>query len=359
MVIARPVRARGGSAKVTAFVAIVTATIVVVRTYLALTGYPQIGQHSNLHIAHALFGGALMILALVLGFLFVGPRSRWVEVIAGGVGAGLFLDEVGKFVTKTNDYFYHPACEIMYLTVLVVVIGGNLVQAVHQPTVREGLVEVGIAAAEGRAFGLTSAKLNELTKYLEWIDENGADSVETAALRNALARCAVHDTRWTVLGRRLRSRLPNLVASRRLTVLAGWLMAITALQVALSSADGLGVRPSELLFTAVGGVQAAAVSDRTYVVLGTVTFVCSVVALVRFRESSPPYVRVQALRLLQATAVAFTIVGGVVDFAEFGLFALVSIAIGVLTILVIGAQTATIVALMREDPDVAMVVGNK
>ena len=169
----------------------------------------------------------------------------------------------------------------------------------------------------------------------------------------------MHDTRWTVLGRRLRSRLPNLVASRRLTVLAGWLMAITALQVALSSADGLGVRPSELLFTAVGGVQAAAVSDRTYVVLGTVTFVCSVVALVRFRESSPPYVRVQALRLLQATAVAFTIVGGVVDFAEFGLFALVSIAIGVLTILVIGAQTATIVALMREDPDVAMVVGNK
>ncbi|ALG84067.1 hypothetical protein [Gordonia phthalatica] len=337
---ARPVRALGGSDRVTALVVIATVTIVVVRTYLALTGYPQIGGHSNLHIAHALFGGGLMILALVLGCLFVGSRARWIEIVVGGVGIGLFLDEVGKFVTKTNDYFYHPAAEIMYLTILIVVIGGNLVQAVHRTTVRERLVDVGIGAAEGMAFGLTRERLRNLSASLDAIEAAGVDPIEVAALRSALSRCDVHDGRAAALGRRVRSMLPRWVVSRRLAAAAGWLMAITALQVALSSLGGFGIRPSQLLFEAGGGDTVEVMSDRVYIVLGSVTFVCSVVALVRWRRGGTPQVRVQALRLLHATAIAFTVVGGVVDFAEFGGFALVSIVVGVTTILLLRAQIA-------------------
>ena len=40
---------------------------------------------------------------------------RAICVVLSGVWFGLFLDEVGKFVTKNNNYFYGPAAEIMYI----------------------------------------------------------------------------------------------------------------------------------------------------------------------------------------------------------------------------------------------------
>ena len=127
------------------FVVSTVATILVVRGFLALSGYPKIGGN-GLHIAHVLWGGLLMALAIVLSMSFIGQVVRPFVAILGGIGFGLFLDEVGKFVTSTNNYFFQPAVAIMYLTVVLFVLLIHLLHARTPPRPPEYL-----AAALGEA----------------------------------------------------------------------------------------------------------------------------------------------------------------------------------------------------------------
>ena len=93
-------------------------TILVVRTELYLTNYPQLGGH-GLHIAHLLWGGLLMLISLGMLLAFVTPSVRQLAAVAGGIGFGLFIDEVGKFVTADNNYFFKPSAAIIYCVFIV------------------------------------------------------------------------------------------------------------------------------------------------------------------------------------------------------------------------------------------------
>lgn len=90
------------------------ATVLAIRAYLEATGYPQIGG-KGFHIAHLLWGGLLMLIAIVLLIAYLGGRVRRLAAIVGGIGFGLFIDELGKFITSDNDYFYRPAIAIIYM----------------------------------------------------------------------------------------------------------------------------------------------------------------------------------------------------------------------------------------------------
>jgi hypothetical protein len=90
------------------------ATILVIRTQLWLTNYPQLGGR-GLHIAHLLWGGLFMLISIGLLLTFLGRPVRRLAAIVGGVGFGFFIDELGKFITQDNNYFYRPAAALIYL----------------------------------------------------------------------------------------------------------------------------------------------------------------------------------------------------------------------------------------------------
>jgi hypothetical protein len=93
-------------------------TILVIRTQLWLTNYPQLGG-GGLHIAHLLYGGIFMLIAIWFSLIYLNRWGRTAAAIIGGVGFGFFIDELGKFITSDNNYFFKPAAGIIYIVFIV------------------------------------------------------------------------------------------------------------------------------------------------------------------------------------------------------------------------------------------------
>ena len=96
------------------FIAAVVSFLAI-RAFLAVTGYPQLGA-SGIHIAHLLWGGLLMLAALMLLLAYLDRSAQHVAAVVAGLGFGTFVDEIGKFVTADNDYFFRPAVAVIYVT---------------------------------------------------------------------------------------------------------------------------------------------------------------------------------------------------------------------------------------------------
>ncbi|WP_433162042.1 hypothetical protein [Kribbella sp. CA-247076] len=189
----------------TTFVVAGVATVLITRLFLGLSGYPQIGG-KGLHIAHVLPGGLLMLVAISLLLAYVGPVVRPAAALIGGVGFGLFIDEVGKFVTSDNDYFYQPAAAIVYVVFVLIVLASRFLTTRRPIDPREQLANVVDTAVEGVAGGLSRRRLAQASEQLRQVGPEVQARYET---RQLLAACpadevelaAPVDAAWRALQR--------------------------------------------------------------------------------------------------------------------------------------------------------------
>lgn len=164
----------------------VTAT----RIFLNLTGFPKIGS-GELHIAHVLWGGLFLFAASLLPLIFVNQWALELGAILSGIGVGLFIDEVGKFITSNNNYFFPAAAPIIYafflLTVLVFVEVNRKRKRTPRATmyaILEDFAEVLDRDLSKDEYQLLSERLNEIIAT-----SNEAQLVELAqSLQNYLDR---------------------------------------------------------------------------------------------------------------------------------------------------------------------------
>lgn len=138
MPLRKPVEREGAELYLFLILLSFAASVTFTRLFLELTGYPQLGNET-LHIAHVLWGGLLLFVSALLMLIYA---NRWVYrlgAVLAGLGVGLFMDEVGKFITQTNDYFYPPAATIIYAFFLLVVIFYMEVRKPRRRDVRQEL----------------------------------------------------------------------------------------------------------------------------------------------------------------------------------------------------------------------------
>ncbi len=107
-------------------------TVLATRLFLELSGYPQLGNET-LHVAHVMWGGLLMLVAGRLGLAFYGAGVRRLSAVLLGVGFGLFIDEVGKFVTRDYDYFFRPAAALIYASFVLLYLSIRAVRRLTPP----------------------------------------------------------------------------------------------------------------------------------------------------------------------------------------------------------------------------------
>ena len=149
-------------------------TVVGVRLFLQLTGYPQIGS-STLHIAHLLWGGLLLFVAVLIVLIWDNPSVLVASGILSGIGIGLFIDEVGKFITQSNDYFFPAAAPIIYGFFLLTAFIYILVRRPDEDDTRKTLIH-SLERLQDAIYGeLDDQELNELREDLIFSQKSERD----------------------------------------------------------------------------------------------------------------------------------------------------------------------------------------
>jgi hypothetical protein len=166
-----------------AFLVSAVVMILIIRLQLWATNYPQLGG-GKLHIAHLLWGGLFMLIAVGLLVSFVGRGTRLPAAIVGGIGFGFFIDELGKFITSDNDYFFQPAAAIIYLVFIALYLFTRWMQRSRGLSDREYLVNAIDSLAEA-----ARGELNERDKQriLNLLQRADPDDPMTRQLRDLVA----------------------------------------------------------------------------------------------------------------------------------------------------------------------------
>jgi hypothetical protein len=174
-----------------AFLVAGITAVLVIRLFLHVTGYPQVGGE-RFHVAHMLWGGLLMLVAIVLLLSYVGRRVHQLSAVVGGVGFGTFIDEVGKFVTQDNDYFFQPAVALIYVTFILTYLAARSLHRQRPALPEEYLVN---ALQELENVAVNDLDQEERDRALGYLERSDPGDLLVVELRQLLRRAALVPTR--------------------------------------------------------------------------------------------------------------------------------------------------------------------
>jgi hypothetical protein len=147
-------------------------TIFIIRIFLKLTDYPQLSGAAGLHIAHLLWGGFFMALSLLLLLSFVGRGIMGAGAILGGIGFGAFIDELGKFITQDNNYFFQPTVALVYVIFILIYSLSKSLEKSSTITSKEYLVNALGMVTEAVMNDLDNEEKKKALLYLKKSDQS-------------------------------------------------------------------------------------------------------------------------------------------------------------------------------------------
>lgn len=169
------------------FLVTAVAAVLGIRFFLAMTGYPKVSG-GGLHIAHVLVGGAFMLFAIVILLNFINKMGRSLAAVLGGFGFGAFIDELGKFVTINNDYFFQPTVGLIYVVFILLYFLVKKINRRRWLTEEERLINVLEIAKQAV---LKDLETGEQQLAMDLMAESDEANPMTVALKNFLATAEI------------------------------------------------------------------------------------------------------------------------------------------------------------------------
>jgi hypothetical protein len=167
-------------------------TVALTRLFLVLTGYPQIGG-STFHLAHALWGGLALFLGSAMALVVQNRGAALLIALLTGIGFGLFVDEVGKFITQKNDYFFPLAAPIVYASLLLILLLTELARR-HQLSSPRAHLLAAIALSQTVADGTaTATEMRAMENHIRQARTGSLDDASAALLNGIETSMALAD----------------------------------------------------------------------------------------------------------------------------------------------------------------------
>jgi len=202
--------------------------ILVIRLQLWATNYPQLGG-GKFHIAHLLWGGLFMLIALGILISFLGRSLRTPAAIVGGVGFGFFIDELGKFITSDNDYFYKPTAALIYVIFVALFLITRAMQRRRGFTPHEYLVNAIDITMDAARHDLDVREKREALELLDRADQSHPMVAPMRRMLHELDAVPAPEPTW--VARRalsLRDRYFGLVLRPRFAKVVAWVFCVWA-----------------------------------------------------------------------------------------------------------------------------------
>jgi hypothetical protein len=188
-------------------------SLLVVRLYLHLTNYPQVGGGS-FHVAHMLYGGLFMLAAIVLLLSFIGRRIERASAVLGGIGFGVFIDELGKFITKDNNYFFQPTVSLIYIIFVVLFLIFRALGREQGFSEREYLLNGLLQLEEAVLHDMDESERQHTLSLLSKADQNNGLTIQlTQIVTNLKPEKATHRNQSNQLFHRIRSWYDSVIGS--------------------------------------------------------------------------------------------------------------------------------------------------
>ncbi len=123
-----------------------------------------------------------MAAALLICLSFLGNRTRLLAALLGGVGFGTFIDEIGKFITRDNNYFYQPSIALIYIMFVLIYLAFRDLQMRSAISREEYLVNAINDLEEAVINDLQPEERDRALRYLGAIAEKDDLTLRLAAL---------------------------------------------------------------------------------------------------------------------------------------------------------------------------------
>jgi hypothetical protein len=278
------------------------------RIFLVITGYPQLGN-GTLHISHAIWGGVMMLVALVFAVASIAPGAPLFVAIVGGAGFGWFVDELGKYITRDVDYFFKPTLALIYTIFIVMYFAFRGLRRNRDET-QAALLNAVEAMRHGILGRLDEPRRAEALSMLQTVSVDNRSGAQLQDILIELETVPAKERRSTQLLHSARAHLEHLAGRPTFPIFFGGVFVLLAMNDAAQVVDQAFFGP---------GVHS--VSEWAITVTCLVTFVFAVIGVVVMYRS-----RLTGYKWLEASLLVSILITQIFLFHEAQFEAVVDLA---------------------------------